>query len=260
MVLFCQADVTGRTADEPAARRLAANTMAFADEWSAPEQRSAVYAGSAAGLAHLKSSGAAVEVLASSEPAAGQVLVLGPGAAEVLSAGATSVSAWIRRGGRTLALALGQEEARALLPFPVRMEVGEHISCCYAPPGPHSPLAGVGCGEFMIRDPRAVPLVTGGAEVMGNGVIALAADGNVVLCQLAPWEFDYRELYNTKGAFRHLSFAVSRLLGNMGIAFRTPLLGNMARPARPEERRWLSGLYLEEPVLHDDDPYRFFRW
>ncbi len=21
-----------------------------------------------------------------------------------------------------------------------------------------------------------------------------------------------------------------------------------------------SALYLEEPVLHDDDPYRFFRW
>jgi len=82
----------------------------------------------------------------------------------------------------------------------------------------------------------------------------------VVLCQLAPWQFDYRELYNTKAAFRHLSFALSRMLGNMGVSLETPLLGNVACPAGPEETRWLDGLYLEEPVLNDDDPYRFFRW
>ena len=32
------------------------------------------------------------------------------------------------------------------------------------------------------------------------------------------------------------------------------------QPAGGEETRWLDGLYLEEPVLNDDDPYRFFRW
>jgi len=126
--------------------------------------------------------------------------------------------------------------------------------------GADSPVAGVGCGELMIRDPREVPLVTGGAEVMGNGVLAVSESGNVVLCQLAPWQFDYRELYNTKAAFRHLSFALSRMLGNMGVSLETPLLGNVACPAGPEEKRWLGGLYLEEPVVHDDDPYRFFRW
>lgn len=95
---------------------------------------------------------------------------------------------------------------------------------------------------------------------MGNGVIAVAGRGNVALCQLAPWQFDHAELYNTKGAFRHLSFALSRMLGNMGVALGTPLLEHLGRPAGPEETRWLDGLYLEEPVLDDDDPYRFFRW
>jgi hypothetical protein len=50
------------------------------------------------------------------------------------------------------------------------------------------------------------------------------------------------------------------MLGNMGVELQTPLLGNLGRPAGPEETRWLDGLYAEEPVLHDDDPYRFFRW
>lgn len=94
---------------------------------------------------------------------------------------------------------------------------------------------------------------------MGNGALALAGRGNVVLCQLAPWQFDHAELYNTTGAFRHLSFALSRMLSNMGVAFETPLLRHVARPAGPEETRWLDGLYLEEPIL-EDDPYRFYRW
>ena len=147
-----------------------------------------------------------------------------------------------------------------MLPFPVRMEVKEHVSCYFAPAGPDTAVTGVGCGDLMIRDPRQVPLVVGGAQAMGDGVLAVSKGGNVVLCQLAPWQFDYKALYNTKGAFRHLSFAASRMLGNMGVGFQAPLLKQLAQPAGPDERRWLAGLYLEEPVLNDDDPYRFYRW
>ncbi len=260
MVVFCQVDVTGRTAEDPAAQRLAANIMQFAEGWRGLTRRSAVYVGEATGLAHLKASRAAVTAYDGRPLADDQVLVLGPDAAEELGDGMDAVARWVKAGGRVLALALSEGEARSVLGLPVEMQVAEHISCRYPSAGPGSPVAGVGCGEFMIRDVREVPLVTGGAGIMGNGVLALAAGGNVVLCQLAPWQFDYKELYNTKGAFRHLSFAVSRILGNMGVAFKTPLLGNLARPAGPEETRWLDGLYLEEPVLHDDDPYRFFRW
>ncbi len=260
MVLFCQVDVTGRTEDDPAARRLAANIVEFADGWSAPAQRSAVYAGEAAGLEHLKASGAAVEAFEGQIPARDQVLVLGPGAAETLAPHAEEIERWIRRGGRTLALALSEDEAQAAMGLAVQMEVREHISCRYAPAGPDSAIAGVGCGEFMIRDPRDVPLLVGGAGVMGNGVLAQAEGTSVVLCQLAPWHFDYEALYNTKGAFRHLSFAVSRLLGNMGVVLKTPLLDHLSRPAEPEETRWLGGLYLDVPELQEDDPYRFYRW
>jgi len=259
MVLFCQMDVTGRTSPDPAARRLAGNVMEFADGWSAPPLRRAVYAGEAAGLEHLKASGAAVAAYDGAPLGDGQVLVLGTGAAERLGEGAASVARWVDSGGPVLALALGQEEARSLLGLPIEMEVGEHISCRYPPPGPGTPVTGVGCGDLMIRDPRDVPLVRGGAEAMGNGALALAGRGNVVLCQLAPWQFDHAELYNTTGAFRHLSFALSRMLSNMGVAFETPLLRHVARPAGPEETRWLDGLYLEEPIL-EDDPYRFYRW
>ncbi len=260
MVLFCQVDVTGRTDDDPAPARLAANIMEFVDAYSSPPQRSAVYAGEPAGLEHLKAAGTRVSTYEGQALGQDQVLVLGPGAAQQLGEGAAAVAKWVESGGHVLALGLSQDEAQALLPFPVQMEVKEHISCRYPPAGPDTAVAGVGCGEFMIRDPREVPLVTGGAKVMGNGVLAVAGEGNAVLCQLAPWQFDYKELYNTKGAFRHLSFAVSRMLGNMGVSLATPLPAHFAAPAAADETRWLDGLYLEEPVPDDDDPYRYFRW
>jgi hypothetical protein len=260
MVLFCQADVTGRTEEEPAARRLAANTMEFADGWSAPAQRAALYAGEAAGLAHLKTAGVAVSEYAGQPLGPEHVLVLGPGAAGRLSVHDERLARWLKDGGQVLALALSQDEVQAVLGPPVQMEVQEHISCYYAPAGPGTAITGVGCGEFMIRDPRKVPLVVAGAQALGDGVLALARGANVVFCQLAPWQFDHQELYNTKAAFRHLSFAVSRMLGNMGVRLDTPLLRRFGTAPAEGDRRWLEGLYLEEPVLHDDDPYRFFRW
>jgi hypothetical protein len=260
MVLFCQVDVTGRTAPDPAARRLVANIIEFAGDWRPSAERNAVYAGELAGLEHLKDSGAAVVAYDGRELGRRDVLIAGPGAADVLTAHAEHVQRWVHSGGRVLALALAQGDVRAGLGLDVRTEVDEHIACRFDPAGPGVAVSGLGCGEFMIRDPREVPLVAGGADVMGNGVLALAEEGNVVLCQLAPWQFDYEALYNTKAAFRHLSFAASRLLGNMGVALRTPLLDNLARPAGPGEKRWLNGLYLDEPELDDDDPYRFLRW
>jgi len=260
IVLFCQMDVTGRTEEDPAATKLAANIMDYAQSYNPMPQRRAVYAGEPAGLEHLKAAGAAIARYDEQALLGNRVLVMGPGAASQLDAHAARVRKWINSGGHVLALGLPQDEVEALLPFPVRIEVKEHISCYFEPSGPGTLLSGIGCGELMIRDPREVPLVVGGATVIGDGVLARAQKGNVVLCQLAPWQFDYKELYNTKAAFRRLSFAVSRMLGNMGVKLDTPLLTHFAKPPTDQDKRWLDGLYLEEPIPDDDDPYRFFRW
>ena len=103
--------------------------------------------------------------------------------------------------------------------------------------------------------------MSGGAEVIGNGVLARADGDNVVFCQLAPWEFDYGKQYNLKRTYRRASFVVARLLAGMGVAGATPVLTRFSSPvdaARPE-KRWLDSLYLDQPE-EMDDPYRFFRW
>ena len=103
--------------------------------------------------------------------------------------------------------------------------------------------------------------MSGGAEVIGDGVLARSDSANVVFCQLVPWEFDPGKQRNLKRTFRRTSFLVTRLLAGMGAAGATPVLDRFASPvnaARPE-KRWLDGLYLDAPE-EMDDPYRFFRW
>ncbi|MCB1128056.1 MAG: hypothetical protein KDM81_16305, partial [Verrucomicrobiae bacterium] len=57
------------------------------------------------------------------------------------------------------------------------------------------------------------------------------------------------------------AFLLSRLLANLGVGLETPLLEHfhVAVGKEANERRWLEGLYCDEPQEWDD-PYRFFRW
>ncbi len=158
------------------------------------------------------------------------------------------------------------------------------------------------------RDPRTLPLVSGGATVYGDGV--LASTGNVVFCQLPPFQVSKGmggppqavdrnssknadseagstpgylapgpEQFNLRRTFGRTSFAVSRLLANLGVSGSTPLLERFGSPVGDSQGpsalengdlsinaegdglagRCLEGLYLTRPTEWDD-PYRFFRW
>jgi hypothetical protein len=47
----------------------------------------------------------------------------------------------------------------------------------------------------------------------------------------------------------------------MGVAGSTPILARFSSPIAggSPQKRWLEGLYLDQPVEWDD-PYRFFGW
>ncbi len=261
MVLFCQVDVTGRSEDDPAAGLLTRNLIAYAGAWKPAPRRSALYAGDPDGARHLAAAGIAVAAYQGGAPAADQVLVVGPGGAKTLGENAAAVRGWLAAGGRMLAVALDEAEANALLPAMVTMKRMEHIAAYFPALAYGSPLAGVGPADVHNRDPRELPLLTGGAQAVGDGVIASLPGGNVVFCQLAPWTFDYQKQYNLKRTYRRSAVLLSRLLANMGVAGATPLLARFQAPVADAatDKRWLSGLYLDVPE-EMDDPYRFFGW
>jgi len=104
-------------------------------------------------------------------------------------------------------------------------------------------------------------LVAGGARVIGDGVLAVAGNANVVFFQMAPWQYEYRNNFGLKRTYRRASYTVSRLLANMGAAGNTPLLSRFSQPVGflEKDNRWMSGFYLDQYEVMDD-PYRFFRW
>jgi hypothetical protein len=177
-----------------------------------------------------------------------------------LAANARTIAQWITEGnGRVLALGLDHAEARTFLPFKIETKKAEHIASYFEPPSSKSPLAGVGPADVHNRDPRELPLVSGGVASVGNGVLATVEMANAVFCQLVPWQFDLKKSMNLKRTFRRVSYLVSRLAANLDAAIETPILARFSSPAKPDERRCLDGLYLDVPEEWDD-PYRFFRW
>ncbi len=261
MVLFCQMDVTGRTERDPAADTLVANLLRHASAWKPTPRRKALYAGEPDGKRHLEAAGMALTPYSKEELSANCVLIVGPGGRAKLAGDTAAIRRWLEQGGHLLAIGLDDAAAGAFLPFPVVMKKGEHIAAYFEPPGRDSLLAGVGPADVHNRDPRDLPLVRGGASVIGDGILARAGSAHVVFCQLVPWQFDAKKAMNLKRTFRRAACLVTRLAANMGAAGAVPILARFHSPvpASGDERRWLDGLYLDVPEEWDD-PYRFFRW
>ncbi len=260
MVIFCQTDVSGRTESDPAAETLARNIVEYVAAWKPSPMRTVVYAGDIAGKMYLASAGVQLTVYDGEELSANQVLVVGSGGTVKLAVRKAEVAEWVRSGGHVLTLGLDEAEANSFLPVNVSMVRREHIAACFETFSANSPLAGVSPAEVHNRDPRELPLISAGATVIGDGVLAIAADERVVFCQLVPWQFDYSgEKMNVKRTYRRASCLVARLLGNLQSAGETPILERIATPVAHNEKRWSTGLYLDTPEEWDD-PYRFFRW
>jgi beta-galactosidase len=152
MVLFCQMDVTGRTETDPAADRLARNIIAYVSGWKPAASRKALYVGDPAGKSHLEKAGVSAASYEGGKLSAEQVLIVGPGGGQKLSANAAAIGEWLNAGGHLLAIGVEQVDMGALLPD-VTMKKAEHIAAYFEPFGTASPLAGVGPADVHNREP-----------------------------------------------------------------------------------------------------------
>ncbi len=261
LMLFCQLDVTGRSEDDPAAATLAQNLLRYAAAWKpAAPPRHAVYAGEAEGKEYLKSAGVDASDYSGAPLTADELLIVAPGSAAALGRHGPDIVAWLKNGGQAIGLGLGQADLDAFLPGLCRVQPGEHIAATFDLFPAASLFAGVGPADVHNRDPRTLPLVVDGAQVYGDGVLARVQNLNVALCQMAPWQFKGpAEQLNLRRTYRRSAFLASRLLANLGVASPPPLPERFQSPAKADEQRWNSGLYLDQPIEWDD-PYRFFRW
>jgi hypothetical protein len=261
MLLFCQMDITARTEADPSTQTLARNILQYVSTWQPVPRREVVYVGDSAGRQHLESAGISLNSYEGASLSADQVLVVGPGGGQRLVNDGANIAKWLKAGGNLLAIGLNEQQINAFLPLKVSTKEAEHIASYFEPFAFNSLLVGVGPADVHSREPRKLSLVSAGATVIGDGVLAKAESLNIVFCQFAPWQFDYKELYNLKRTFRRTSYILTRLLANMGAAGETPLLERFGTPVDVSraEKRYLKGLYIDVPQEWDD-PYRFFRW
>jgi beta-galactosidase len=259
MVLFCQLDVTARTESDPAAQVLARQLIHYVSAWKPSPRRTVLYAGDSAGKRHLEAVGLAPGAFDKRQLTAATLLIVGPGGGRELALHADGVATWLKAGGNMLAIGLDDKEANGFVPQKIATKRQEHISTYFPACEVRSLFAGISPADVHNRDPRDLPLVSAGATVLGNGVLAKADDNNVLYCQLAPWQFDPTQQTNQKRTFRRVSYLVTRLAANLGAASSTPCLPRFHSPATSAERRWLDSFYLDVPGEWDD-PYRFFRW
>ena len=230
LVLFCQMDVTGRTEDDPAASRLVSNILGYVSSWKPTPQRKLVYVGDPAGKTQLESAGLLPAEYQDQPLTADQVLLVGPGGGQKLAPNAKAVESWLNAGGRLLAVGLDQDEANSFLPFKIATKQVDYIGNGLPAAGMDSPLVGIAPADVYTREVRKFTLVSGGAAVVGDGVLAQAGNSHVVFDALVPWQFDYQSVYSLKPTFRHTSFTLTRLLANMGVRSDTSLIANLQKP------------------------------
>jgi hypothetical protein len=187
LVLFCQLDVTGRTEQDPAAETLARNLVRYVAAWKPPTRRQALYVGGPAARRHLEFSGIPLQSYDGGKLSPEQALIVAAGGGQKLADSAAAVADFLKAGGHLLALGLDEQEANGFLPFSVGMTKAEHIASYFEPPPANSLLSGVAPADVHNRDPRVLPLVSAGAAVVGDGVLAQARSAHVVFCQLPPY-------------------------------------------------------------------------
>lgn len=232
LVLFCQMDVTGRTEQDPAAETLARNIVQYVAGWKPSPRRQALYVGGEPARRHLESAGIALKSYEGGKLSPDDALIVAAGGGQKLAASRADIANFLKAGGHLLALGLDEQEANAFLPFKIQMTEAEHIAAYFEPPAAHGLLAGVSPADVHNRDPRKLPLVTAGATVLDNGVLAQARDANVVFFQFPPHLCSppHHEQLNLRRTFRRSAFALARLLANMGVAAPTPLLSRFSTP------------------------------
>lgn len=239
VIVFCQLDVSGRTQADPAATAICRNLFAHLDRWAPARRRTVAYAGGAAGAELLRTLG--VASAPAGEPA-GTLLVLGHGS-QPAPAGLLRA---VEDGLNVLALGLDAAELTALLPeLKTRptTQASELAECLALPE-----FAGVSNADLHWRTVLPFTALDGIEPGRGGAALAVVArgKGRIVLCQAAPWMFDYAAKPYLRTTYRRNAFLVARLLANLGAGAEAGMAARFAR-REPQYKLTLATGWRGEP-------------
>lgn len=232
-VLFCQMDVTGRTASDPAADRLLRNLLRWLSETPAERQSLPTrYVGDADSAALLASLGVEVESVSPERAAGPGLLVVGRHAGALLQDRREAITAALRDGMTVFCLPQRQEDLTGWLPFQVICREAARLDASI---NEAARAPGIGPSELHWRGRKSVLEVgAGGAEPTVVHRVPVGR-GAVVFCQIAPDDWDYADEYRVylKRTHNRTAVLLTRLLAAAGATFRTTLTSAWATPVPP---------------------------
>lgn len=229
-VIFSQLDLTGRDANDPAAERLLANLLAYAQSVSRFEFGGARIAASESGKRSLQELGADLN----------------------------------SQSGPLVCVGLDGQALSRVLPSAVGTETRAVTHTLIGRPTAGA-LVGLGNGDFHWRGRMTVPAIVGAPTELNVASTGVFAEGDiagrrVVLVQFTPEQFDWKDKPYLKLSKRRAVIILARILTNCGVRLSAPVAERLASPpAQASEKRWLDSFYLDEPTSLDD-PYRYERW
>jgi hypothetical protein len=242
-IVFCQLDVCGREGQSPAARQICRNLLTYLDRVKTPARSASVlYDGATAGAKLLDALGVSYQNFAG-QAGAGQVLVVASGAEHL-----NAVQAAAAAGASVLCLGLDDTELTAALGDAVKaknaLQVSAMVDDLSAPE-----FAGVSNAELHWRTRPNIAAIESVDSTSGPALKSIKlGKGRVILCQAAPWHFDYVKKPYLRTTYRRTVFLVSRLLANLGVNAGNPLpamLGGMPQ---------VSFMALDKGWVGLDDP------
>ena len=224
-IVFCQLDVTGRTQPDPAARKLCAGLLRYLDSVRPATGRPVLYAGDKRCADLLRQLGVPFDPLADRRPDGGRLLVVGPGTGSI-----PNMTAALEDGLNLLCLGLSRDDLQKLLPGKVRAKDRSAVSTTIERLGLPE-YAGISNAELHWRTrPKLAALAQTSPQSNEALEVVSAGKGRIVLCQAAPWMFDYAAKPYLRTTHRRNMFLVSRLLANLGASFDASVAERIAHP------------------------------
>jgi len=223
-VVLCTLDLEDHVTADPAAERLARAILAWSATVPAEPRLSTVYMGNDAGEALVSTLGIRHE-RAQALPEHGLALIAGD--AQVADA---DLDAFLKRGGHALMLATRREHGLLGVTF---SHVDAFCGSLMVPAWPE--CAGLWPGELRRRADGPAWLVTGGAEIGADGLLAQVrrGDGVALFCQLDPDALDVEHLtWNRLTRWRHAR-GIAQLAANLGAELAYD--GRLLEPVIPDQ-------------------------
>lgn len=236
-ILFCQMDLSARTASDPAADRLLANIVAWTGAPVASRQNKVVYVGDEPTAKFLQSLGATFAPGDLNAVDSG-TCVLGPGvSADQI---ARAMPAFEKSNATYVLLFQSADTLKAFAP--ILAAAPERLIVDQLPEQVPEALVGVGPSELHLRARTAIQAIrvaqANGWNTDRGAAAGFAVGGaKFVFVQIDPRAFDYSQPSRAYVKLTHnrTRTLLSRVLANVGVPMQSPLLDHWSRPSSRSE-------------------------